>query len=302
MFQFEGVSVRYGKETVLQDLSFLLESGPIYGIVGPDGAGKTTLLQLLVGLLSPTEGFIKKTESVSIGFVSEHFGLYEEMSLQENLLFYGTLRGLQRIEAEKRADELLKWASLEPFADRAAGNLSGGMKRKLAIIAAILHHPACLVLDEPTHGVDPVSRREIWRLIQEIKQTGTTVIVSTQYLDEVPQCDEVLLLFQGKLMQKESPLTLVEQFPFRVFRLAGMRRRKTRDLLSVKQIPGVVDAFFRGADWILLCEKERKITRQLEIWKEKEGLAQKLEKIEPSFEDVFIHLMRMGGKPDDSAL
>ncbi|BCU82778.1 hypothetical protein JIR001_25610 [Polycladomyces abyssicola] len=294
MISFQDVSFRYGKEEVLRNLSFQIGKGEIVGIVGPDGAGKSTLLKLLVGLLKPKKGSIQYRESFSSGFVAEHFGLYEDMSIEENLLFYGRLYGLSREEAKQRSEQLLEWTKLSAFKDRLAGNLSGGMKRKMAISAAFLHRPSCVILDEPTHGVDPVSRREIWQLIREVKGEGATVIVSTQYLDEVPHCDEVLLLYRGELMKKASPQALIDEFPYAVYRIPDLRHMSLRELLKLKNIPHVADAFPRGVDWVFLVGREEGV-HALRDWIREKGLSREVERIQPTFEDVFINWMRKGG-------
>lgn len=294
MYQLQDVWVKFGKDSVLENLHFSIPSGRLTGVVGPDGAGKTTLLKLLVGLLKPTQGQIVRGFR-SIGFVSEHFGLYEEMNLLENLHFYGLLHGLDKQEVKQRSQELLQWANLDRFAVRQAGHLSGGMKRKLAIIAAIIHQPDCLVLDEPTHGVDPISRREIWKLMDGIKRSGASVIVSTQYLDEVARCDEVLFLYQGQVLKKENPQLLLQSFPYHVYQLPDMRQHSRKDLLSLKQHPGVIDAYARGVNWILLCEKRESMKDDLQRWKEERGIQQEWNPISPEFEDVFIYFMQERG-------
>lgn len=293
MITIQHVSFCYGKEEVLHDLSVQIGTNQIIGIVGPDGAGKSTLLKLLVGLLQPSKGRIQFPESTSTGYVAGDFGLYADMSIEENLLFYGQLYGLSREETKQRSEQLLAWTKLSSFKERLAGHLSGGMKRKLAISASFLHRPSCLILDEPTHGVDPVSRQEIWQLIQEVKRTGTTVIVSTQYLDEVPRCDEVLLLYQGKLLKKTSPQVLINEFPYEVYRISDLRHMSLRELLKLKNIPGVVDAFPRGVDWVFLVSRKEAIGA-LRDWKNEKGVTKEVESIQPTFEDVFIHLMREG--------
>ncbi|MDQ0338839.1 ABC-2 type transport system ATP-binding protein [Caldalkalibacillus uzonensis] len=298
MITFQNVSFCYGKEEVLKNLSFHIGANEIAGIVGPDGAGKSTLLKLLVGLLKPNKGRIQYAESCSTGFVAEHFGLYEDMSIEENLLFYGQLYGLSREEAKQRSEQLLAWTKLSPFKDRLAGHLSGGMKRKLAISSALLHRPSCLILDEPTHGVDPVSRQEIWQLIKEVKSEGASVIVSTQYLDEVSRCDEVLFLHQGELLKKTSPRVLIDEFPYKVYRIPDLRHMSLRELPKLKDIPYVADAFPRGVDWVFLVSREEAVGA-LRDWIKEKGLMRQVEPIQPTFEDVFIHLMGKGGPAHD---
>jgi ABC-2 type transport system ATP-binding protein len=290
VWTFQRVTVRFGDTMALNELSFRLEGSRIFGIVGPDGAGKSTLLKLMAGLVKPSSGGIRRAENLSTGFVSEHFGLYEEMSVMENLQFYGSLHGLSRAEIGRRAKELLIRADLDRFTERLAGHLSGGMKRKLAIIAAVLHRPSCLILDEPTHGVDPVARKEIWNLIGELNRQEAMVIVSTQYLDEVPLCDEVLLLHKGRVLAQDSPGELISRFPYRVYRIPEMREARLGELKRLKAVPGVVDAFPRGVDWIVLAEDERAVAG-LNGKLEEIGHKREIERIAPEFEDVFIQCM-----------
>ncbi|MEW9034020.1 MAG: ABC transporter ATP-binding protein, partial [Planifilum fimeticola] len=234
MWTFERVTVRYREGAALEDFSGRLAENRIFGIVGPDGAGKSTLLKLMAGSIRPTSGRMVREGEFRTGYVPEHFGLYEDMSVGENLRFYGSLYGLKRAETEERSRDLLRRAELLPFEGRLAGNLSGGMKRKLAIVAAALHRPSCLILDEPTHGVDPMARREIWALVEELAREGTRVVVSTQYLDEVARCDEVLFLHRGRLLVQGSPEELIRRFPHRVFRIPEMREARLRELRRLR--------------------------------------------------------------------
>jgi ABC-2 type transport system ATP-binding protein len=289
----ERVTVKYGKETALVDVTARFEPGRIYGVVGPDGAGKSTLLKVLAGLIRPSGGSVTRGAAGAIGFVPEHFGLYEEMSVDENLLFAASLYGLTRPEADKRGEELLRRVGLDRFKERLAGRLSGGMKRKLAMMAASVHKPRHLILDEPTNGVDPVSRREIWELIGEMKREGAAVIVSTQYLDEATRCDEVLLLHRGRVLVHEKPDVLLKQFPYRVVRLPEMRREPLALLEDIRRWPGVVDAYPRGAHWVVLVSGAEAEERLKAWWQEKKREGEP-ERISPDFEDVFIHWMGGG--------
>ncbi|PRX39038.1 ABC-type multidrug transport system ATPase subunit [Planifilum fimeticola] len=291
MWTFDRVTVRYKEgAAALEDFSGRLAEKRIFGIVGPDGAGKSSLLKLMAGSIRPTSGRMAREGRFQIGYVSESFGLYEDMSVEENLRFYGSLYGLKRAEAEERSRDLLRRAKLLPFGGRLAGKLSGGMKRKLAIVAAVLHRPSCLILDEPTHGVDPLARREIWALIEELAREGTRVVVSTQYLDEVARCDEVLFLHRGRLLVRGSPEELIRCFPHRVFRIPEMREARVRELRRLRTVPGVVDAFPRGVHWIILAEGDE-VLEPLKDHLNGMGYRREIEPAEPEFEDVFIQWM-----------
>jgi ABC-2 type transport system ATP-binding protein len=275
VFRLHEVTVRYGKEVALDQLSIAFQPGKMYGVIGPDGAGKTTLIKCLMGLIQPQHGKIERTNSERIGYASEQFGLYEDLSIRENLEFYGSLYGLDKEVIWNRSKPWLERSGLAPFADRLAGNLSGGMKRKLSIIVSLLPHPSWLILDEPTHGVDPVSRREIWKLIKEIHAQGAGMIISTQYLDEISFCDEVLFLHKGKVLCQETPANLVQQFPYDVYALPKQEPFANPEH-AVRQL-------IRGAKRMIWMKKGK-------------APGGKWERISPSFEDVFIHLLDQAGE------
>jgi ABC-2 type transport system ATP-binding protein len=294
MIQLKNVSFSFDKP-LFQQLTLTFSEKRIYGIVGADGSGKSTFLRLLMGVYQPKEGEIQRSDQLLYGFVSENMGLYEEMSVMENLLFFGQLYGLSKEETRKRSAELLTWVELAPFANRLVGKLSGGMKRKLAVIRAIIHQPQCLILDEPTYGIDPVARQEIWTLIEKIHRQGTMIFVSTQYLNEIAYCDEVLFFHRGKLLTQASPVELIEQFPYRVLSLGEEKRLQLSDLYQLRQMEGVLDAYFRGSELILLCQDPQVVRKACQ--KERSNIQENdWIEIEPSYEEVFISLMKRGGE------
>jgi ABC-2 type transport system ATP-binding protein len=289
----EQVSKRYRQTTAVDRVSVVLEKGEIVGVLGPDGAGKTTLLNLAAGMISPTEGQIEREEE-SVGFVPQHFGMYEELSIEENLHFYGQLNGMDKNERNERIAELLDRTRLSPFASRRSGQLSGGMKRKLAIAGAMLHRPSLMVLDEPTHGVDPVSRREVWEMIRHAAGEGAGVLVSTQYLDEADRCDRVLLLYRGRGLADGRPEELIRQFPYPVWvvrEAVKIRSSGVRHLLQMKE---VVDAYPRGVDLVVIGH-DPSAGEVLTQWLHETGdeyEAGQVEETEPTMEDVLIRLIR----------
>ncbi|SDW11123.1 ABC-2 type transport system ATP-binding protein [Marininema mesophilum] len=286
MLNVKGVSYAYRGKKALDQVSFTLGEKKITALIGPDGAGKTTLLKVMAGLLRPSSGEVNGKDGMSLGYVSQFFGLYGEMSVQENLHFYGRLNGLTFRESTQRIEELLHWTGLESVIHREAGALSGGMKQKLSIAAAVLHRPDLLLLDEPTNGVDPVSRREMWRLLQSVAEGGTQIFAATQYLDEAAYCGRVILLHQGRILVEESPQQLLRDFPFRllVIREAGHERVKWMDRIRKELTTGEV--FSKGRDLYILHREGMSIQGRIKaILPSDKGLS--LEEVEPGYEEVF---------------
>src|SRR3990167_7891841 len=214
-------------DPALDKVTVTLEKGIIIGLVGPDGAGKTTLIRLMTGLLLPTTGQITvlgiQTDSPQIhditGYMPKRFGLYEDLTVIENLNLYADLAKLDEKAKEETFDRMFTFTALRPFKNRLAGKLSGGMKQKLGLACALLSKPQVLFLDEPSVGVDPISRRELWKMVQELISTGITIVWATSYLDEADKCHQVLLLNEGKLLFNGSPQTLTNKMKGRVFRI-----------------------------------------------------------------------------------
>lgn len=210
-----GLTRRFGDVTAIEHLAFVVRRGELFGIVGPDGAGKTTLLRMLAGVLRPTSGdatiggvsVATQPERVKheLAYMSQRFGLYADLTVAENLEFYADLYRVPRRERPERRQRLYQFSGLEPFRDRLAGNLSGGMKQKLGLSCALIHQPELLLLDEPTFGVDPISRRDLWIIIHERVAEGVTVVVSTSYMDEAERFDRVGFLHQGRLVALDTP-------------------------------------------------------------------------------------------------
>lgn len=213
-----GLTREFGAVTAVRDLSFPVERGELFGIVGPDGAGKTTLLRMLAGVLRPTAGdaviggvsVARDPERVKheLAYMSQRFGLYTDLTVLENITFYADLYRVPRQERPARLETLWGFSGLGPFQNRLAGALSGGMKQKLGLCCALIHRPPLLLLDEPTFGVDPISRRDLWLIVHDMVHAGTTVIVSTAYLDEAERCDRVLLLHQGRALGLDQPAAI----------------------------------------------------------------------------------------------
>ena len=209
---------RFGDIVAVDHLNLTVEAGEIFGLVGPDGAGKTTTLRILCGLMDPTEGgaqvagydVARETQAVKdrIGYMAQRFGLYQDLTVQENMDFYADLFGIFGVERAELERQLLRMTRMEPFRDRRAGQLSGGMKQKLSLMCTLLHRPEILFLDEPTNGVDHVSRRDFWTILYQLLKDGITIFMTTAYLDEAERCNRVGFMYRGKLIRCDAPEAL----------------------------------------------------------------------------------------------
>jgi len=220
--KIENLTRKFGTLTALDRLNLEVEEGEIFGLVGPDGAGKSTTMRLLTGIMDPTEGeawvynkhTVKEAEALKehIAYMSQRFGLYEELSVLENINFYADVYGVAKEKRAAAIDHLLGFSGLLPFKERFAGKLSGGMKQKLGLACALIHTPKVLFLDEPTNGVDPVSRRDFWNILYDLLKEKVTIFASTCYLDEAERCRRVGLLHKGKLLRCESPEKIKKEY------------------------------------------------------------------------------------------
>ncbi len=222
-----GLSKKFNGKSALSGLSFVMRQGDIFGVIGPDGAGKTTLLRILGGIMEPDSGEVyvagyrlpKESERVKeeCGYMPQKFSLYQDLTVNENIRFFADIFGIDAKTLNERIPPLLKMTRLGPFSDRLAGDLSGGMKQKLALMCTLIHRPKILILDEPTTGVDPVSRRELWEMLQQIRSEGVSIIVSTPYMDEAEWCGYVALLYEGKVLKEGGPAELKRSCKILVF-------------------------------------------------------------------------------------
>lgn len=290
---------RFGTLTAVDHIDFEIPPGEIFGLVGPDGAGKTTTLRLLCGLLDPTEGeawvvghnVARDLNAVKdqIGYMAQRFGLYGDLTVQENMDFYADLFGTGKADHQKLSRELLAMTRMDPFRSRQAAKLSGGMKQKLALMCTLLHRPRVLFLDEPTNGVDPVSRRDFWAILYQLVRDGLTLFVTTAYLDEAERCNRVAFMDRGRLIRIASPAEL-KKGDDDWYRVGTPDRLSARELL--RQQPGVVSVESSGAALHLLLESGTPPARIEAAMKAAGVTLQAFERIEPSLEDVFIALIR----------
>ncbi len=282
-----------GTPAALQHLSVSIAEGQIVGLVGPDGAGKTTLIRLLAALLLPTTGSIhiagkntvQDAEAIHAlsGYMPQKFGLYEDLSVVQNLNLYADLKGVAEEEKKDTFAKLLEFTGLFPFQNRLAKNLSGGMKQKLGLACALLKKPSLLLLDEPSVGVDPISRRELWKMVYVLLEEGISVVWSTAYLDEAEKCDTVLLLNEGKLLYKGDPKDLTQRVEGRVYLKAGTVNTSHRaELACMLNDERVLDGVIQGKDIRLVIQKD-------------EQPPDGLNPTTPRFEDAFIDML--GGGP-----
>ncbi len=280
----------------LKKINATVPEGVIVGLVGPDGAGKTTLIRLIAGLLKPSSGKITVAgfDTVTdqdriaeiLGYMPQKFGLYEDLTVNQNLNLYANLQGITGKEKEKAIESLLSFTQLAPFLNRLAGDLSGGMKQKLGLACTLIRKPKILLLDEPSVGVDPISRRELWKMVHELLPQGISVVWSTAYLDEAERCSKVLLLNEGNLLYEGAPDDLCNRVQGRVFKISGIQGSK-RDVLSkVLNEENIVDGVIQGKD-LRIVVKDPKISLNIEHLT--------IEPAPPRFEDAFIDLL--GGCP-----
>ena len=300
---FDGVVKRYGDVRALDHVSLEVPPARMYGLIGPDGAGKTTAIRVLCGLLHADAGRVRvlghdpvrehRAVVRSVGYLSQRFSLYGDLSVDENIAFFAEIHGLRRYGAQR--DRLLEMTQLTPFRGRLADRLSGGMKQKLALACTLVHEPRLIVLDEPTTGVDPVSRREFWRLLSGFLQMGITVLVSTPYLDEAERCAYVALLHEGRLLALDSPDALRRSLPGRIVEVTADDPQRVID--AVRSVQGVEDVQLFGTRThvrIAGGDQQSSITRIEEALAARQVPVRGFRQIPPSLEDVFIARLPLG--------
>jgi len=301
----QDLTRRFDELTAVDRLNLEIPRGEIFGLVGPDGAGKTTTLRMLCGLLDPSEGqawvaghdVARDSQAVkdSIGYMAQRFGLYVDLTVDENMEFYADLFGIPAAERQRLLPELLRMTRMEPFRNRQAGKLSGGMKQKLGLMCTLLHRPEILFLDEPSNGVDPVSRRDFWAILYQLVKDGITVLVTTAYLDEAERCNRVGLMYKGRLIQCGAPDAARYQVAEDCYQVEAPDPRGAREVLLKSE--GVLCAEPSGATLHLFLSSARTSPEELRRKLEQAGHAPAVfQRIVPSLEDVFIAQVRKAEK------
>ncbi|MRT16144.1 ABC transporter ATP-binding protein [Vitellibacter sp. q18] len=294
-----NISKSYKKIQAVRDISFDVEPGELFGLIGPDGAGKTTLFRILTTLLRPDEGKASvagfdivtdyKAIRKSVGYMPGRFSLYQDLTVEENLSFFATIFGTTIAENYDLIEDI--YVQIEPFKNRRAGKLSGGMKQKLALSCALIHKPKVLFLDEPTTGVDPVSRKEFWEMLKRLQKKGITILVSTPYMDEAALCDRIALIQDGEILQIDTPEAIVDQFPKTIYNVGAGNMYKLIEALQKYEHRYSVFPFGEFVHYT--DQRETFETAQLQSYLEKEGLTDvSITITQPNIEDAFMELAK----------
>ncbi|MEO1435437.1 MAG: ABC transporter ATP-binding protein [Bacteroidota bacterium] len=295
--QIQHVSKSFGTVQALNDINLQIEEGQLFGLIGPDGAGKSTLFRILTSLLIPDAGEAivagyhtvrdyRKLRKI-VGYMPGRFSLYQDLSVEENLTFFATIFGTTIQANYHLVGDIYR--QLEPFKKRKAGQLSGGMKQKLALCCALIHEPEVLFLDEPTTGVDAVSRAEFWDMLKSIKSTGITIVVSTPYMDEAARCESIALIDDGQILKIDRPVDIVSDYPYPLFAVKGEPFYQLLQGLRTQAFTARVEPFGEYLHLSLHLEYE-----VIDIWNyltNSEFQAVEVQKIGANIEDVFLELM-----------
>ena len=295
-----ALSRTFGDVEAVARLDLAVAEGEIFGLVGPDGAGKTTTMRMLTGILPPTAGtatvagfdIVADAEPLKehVGYMSQRFGLYPDLTVAENIAFYADIYGVRAKDRAARMEQLLGFSNLTPFKHRLAGNLSGGMKQKLGLACALIHTPQVLFLDEPTNGVDPVSRRDFWRILYQLVRERVTIFVSTAYLDEAERCNRLALLHEGRLLGVGTPEEVKRLMPGALLEVRTSAPRRTAALLR-EQLAGATVGLFGDRVHVAATDPRAAEARTRELVASAGFELLSLRPIEPSLEDVFVSVL-----------
>lgn len=302
----DALTKRFGALTAVDRLGLQVRQGEIFGLVGPDGAGKTTVMRMLAGVIRPDEGSIvidgidvrAEPERVKrhLSYMPQRFGLYEDLTVDENIRFYADLFEVEGKVWQARAESMLAMSDMTRFRDRLAGQLSGGMKQKLGLTCSLVHTPRVLLLDEPTTGVDPVSRRELWQILYALRAEGVAMLISTAYLDEAERCDRLALMNKGAVLHCDTPQGLKAQMPGAILEVVSDNPRGVRD--AVKPLPGVQGVLVVGIGAHLHVDNGPARMPQIAEKLRASGIGMSgISEVEPSIEDLFVAFLNDNGKP-----
>ena len=302
----EGLTKRFDAIAAVDGLSFTVERGEIFGLVGPDGAGKTATMRMLAGVMRPDGGSIiidgidvvadAEAGKQHISYMPQRFGLYDDLTVDENIRFYADLFEVPTVAREERAQRLLAASGMSQFRSRLAGQLSGGMKQKLGLTCALVHTPRILLLDEPTTGVDPVSRRDFWRILYGLRDEGVTIVISTAYLDEAERCNRLALLDNGRVLYCDTPAALKERMPGALVVVVSAAGREVRS--AIARLAGVSNVTLVGDGVHAIVDDPKMRIPQLRDAMQRANIDfADIAVGEPSIEDVFLALLESERKP-----
>jgi ABC-2 type transport system ATP-binding protein len=293
----------FAGENALKGVSFSVEPGRLFGLIGADGAGKTTLLRILTTLCAADSGNASvlgldavkdfRRLRMKIGYMPQKFSLYQDLTVKENMLFFADIFGVKAKERGERIERLLSFSRLGPFHNRRSRDLSGGMKQKLALSCTLIHTPSVIFLDEPTTGVDPVSRREFWRILFDLKGQGVTIVASTPYMDEAQRCDELLILHQGAVVRQGEPVRLLDRYPYTLFRVEGEADAGLFYPQSGR-MPEGVELLYPSEGSLHAAVKRSASSREADVVALVKTVvpdAAKAKRIQPGIEDLFVYLL-----------
>ncbi len=298
-----NLTKRFGEFTAVDQINFTVKAGEIFGFLGANGAGKSTTIRMLCGLLLPTSGSAKvggfdirtQTEQVklNIGYMSQRFSLYDDLTVEQNIRFYGGVYGLKNSRLQQRMEWVLKMADLKGREDSLTKTLSGGWKQRLALGCAILHQPKIVFLDEPTGGVDPISRRNFWELINQLSSEGITVLVTTHFLDEAEYCNDIILINAGKVIASGSPVELkTDHVKNPILEVSGLDESIVEALEIIRTKPWALETTVFGTSLHVMVKDEEEGARLItQVLDEMDISVQDIQRIVPSLEDVFLYLL-----------
>ncbi len=289
----------FGDNIAVNELNLNIPKGELYGLVGPDGSGKTTTMRLLTAIMDPTSGdawvaghsVLTEGERIKekIGYMSQRFGLYEDLTVMENIIFYADIYEVPEQQRPPRIERLLGFSNLTPFKDRLAGKLSGGMKQKLGLACSLIHTPEVLFLDEPTNGVDPVSRRDFWKILYDLLKEGVTILVSTSYLDEAERCTRIGLMHKGKVLIEDEPMNVRSSLHQPMIEVWSGNARAS--IALVKNLGGVTGVSLYGDRLHITVDKKVPAAEIIANLKRLDIDVKDYREILPSLEDVFISMV-----------